>query len=204
MRRMIFLAAAIFLTVAFASGANAQPQPGGANLTPKASQEPFKLVAEAALDAPGKGGGVINIGQAFGTVAQPYIDAIFNAMILAGVSYLGLVLKQRFGITIDQGNRDALTKFLENSAASLVADGAVKMQGTKITVSDAAMAAEANTALSRIPGALAHFGIDGPTAQKIIEAKILDAIPQTAAGAQIVAAAHAAAPATAETAKPAA
>lgn len=133
-----------------------------------------------------QGGGIINIGQALGPFLQPYVDAAVQALILAGVSWLGVVLKQKFNISIDEGHRDALTTFLQNRASSLIADGAVRMQGLQVKVDSAALAAAVNSINDGAAGAAKHFGIT----PDMIAAKIIDAIPQVPAGAAIVAQAH--------------
>jgi hypothetical protein len=127
------------------------------------------------------GGGVIQL-SAFGWL-EPYVDSIVQTLLMAGIAWL---MKSKYTQWMDQSARDALGTFAKNTANSLIADGFVHMQGKTVHVNDAALAREANDAATRIPDALKRFGIT-PDA---VAAKIVDAIPQTAAGAQIVAAAH--------------
>ncbi len=133
-----------------------------------------------------KAGGFINVGQAFNEAAGPYVDAIVQAVLAALIGWAALRFQQATGIKIDGEHRAALTTFLQNQAGSLIADGKVKVAGLKVQVNDEALANAANSALSRIPDAMKAFGLTPET----IEKKIVDAIPQTAAGAQIVAQAH--------------
>lgn len=182
---MLRILVATFLLLAPAASFAQAPQGGmypqvGATLPIVVNQAP-----------PVAGGGVINIGQAFGTVLQPYIDALAQAAIVGAIGWLGWILKNKFSVELDERQRAALQDFLQNSASSLIAAGAVHMNGKTITVRSEALAAEANSAITRIPDALAHFGLDAPSAAKLLEDKIMDAIPQTAAGAAIAVQAHA-------------
>lgn len=128
-------------------------------------------------------GGFIQIGAAFGDFLQPYIDAAVQALIAALVGWLCLVLKQRTGIEIDEKHRTALTQALSNQAGSLIADGMVKIEGEKISVPSEALAAAAKEAMAKIPQAAKHFGIT----PDFVAARIIDTIPQIAAGAQLIA-----------------
>jgi hypothetical protein len=83
-----------------------------------------------------------------------------------------------------------LTQWAQNQAASLIADGMVKMVGTKLHVDPMALEASANSGSNLIPDALAHWDLDGPKGIEPLKAKIVDTIPQTQAGAAIVAQAH--------------
>lgn len=130
--------------------------------------------------------GIVDVGQAFSTIAAPYINAAVNALILAGVSYLAVILKQRWNINIDQGHRDALVRALQNQAGSLIADGMVKVSGTKVEVDSPALASAANEVLAVIPDAAQHLGLTPDYVAK----RIVDFIPQTAAGAQMIASAN--------------
>lgn len=133
------------------------------------------------------GGGVIDFGSVFSQVVAPYIGAILNALIVFAVGWLGTWMRTRFKIDIDQKHRDTLTTFLENQAGALLASGAVRLDGLKIAVDSNMLALAANQAISRIPDAAKHFGLT----PDVVARKIIEAIPQTPAGAQIVAQAHA-------------
>lgn len=128
-------------------------------------------------------GGVIQL-AAFGWL-EPYVDSLVQALIVAGFGWLG---RKGYLNWADANARAALEAFAKNSASSLIADGHVAMQGKTVTVNNAALANEANTAATRIPDALKRFGIT----PDVLAAKIVDAIPQTEAGATIIANAHAA------------
>ena len=198
MRKLVliaFLALAASISIPLAAADTAPPTAGG--MYPQVGVSPTPIIVNqaapaAAVAAPTGGGGVINIGQAFGTILQPYIDALVQALIVSAVGWLAWLVKNKLGVDVDAKQRDALQAFLLNTANSLIAAGAVKMQGTTVTVRSEALSAEVNTAISRIPDALKHFGLDAPTAAGILKDKILDAIPQTTAGAEIITQAHAA------------
>jgi hypothetical protein len=135
--------------------------------------------------APAPSGGIIRL-AAFGWL-EPYVDTLVQLLIAAGFSWFA---KTKYGQMMDKESREALEMFLKNRASSLIADGAVAMEGKSIVVSNAALAAEANQAARVIPGALKRFGLT----PEVVGARIIDAIPQVAAGAAIVSQAHAKAP----------
>lgn len=126
-------------------------------------------------------GGVIQL-SAFGWL-EPYVDSAVQALLMAGLAWLG---KSKYTQWMDQAGRDAMEAFAKNTANSLIADGFVQMRGKAVHVDNVALAAEANSAATRIPDALKRFGIT----PDVVAAKIVDAIPQTPAGAAIVATAH--------------
>jgi hypothetical protein len=143
----------------------------------------------------------INIGQAFSTSLQPYVDAAVSALIAALIGWALFALNKYLGIKTEDSNRDALIAFVQRQAHSLVADGVVKLNGIKIDVSSPALAAAANTALTAIPDAMNKFGL---TPERV-QAMIIDALPkvQSVAAAQAVAL-DVANPTTPSTAAPAA
>jgi hypothetical protein len=205
--KRLFLGAALAAAIMVpAAAAQQQPQGGTSSgltsddiqkfvqlqhMFPPPAPEPVAIggpVGSPTFVTPQKQGGVINIGQAFGEVAEPYINAAVNALILAGVSWLGLYLKKRFNVTIDQGHRDALVTALQNQAGSLIADGLVTIEGGKVTVPATAVTAAAAEVLQVIPDAAAHLGLT----PDYVARRIVDTIPQTAAGAAMIAQAPAA------------
>jgi hypothetical protein len=123
--------------------------------------------------------GTIEGAQAFGWL-QPYVNTAVSAVLLFGIGWGAMILKTKFNLDIDAQQRDALHMFLARQAASLVADGFVKVDGLKITVPSAALAQAANAAGSAIPSALAHFNITPVTLQAMIVDK-LPAVPSVAA-----------------------
>lgn len=131
-------------------------------------------------------GGLIDIGQAFSDVLAPYINAAANALILALVGWACKRFTDRTGIEVDKGHRDAIVRGLQNQAGSLLADGKVKMQGLAIHVDNAAIATAANNLLKSLPDAEKHFGLT----PEYVQQRIMDMIPQTPAGAALVAQAH--------------
>ena len=198
MRRILL---AIGLSLAIAGGAAAQSAPdtnGNVNIAaqPPATGGPVAVGAAMAQTQPGGGvvvvsapapGGIINIGQALGPVLQPYVDAIVQALVASMIGWVLWLLKTKLNINIDQGHAEALTRFVQGRANSLIADGFVKMDGAQIQVNSTALASETNLALSMVPDAMAHFGVT----PEQLAAKIKDAIPQVPAGAAIMAQAHA-------------
>lgn len=139
------------------------------------------ILQAPAVPQESRGGGVIQL-SAFGWL-QPYADTIVQALITVGLAWLG---KSKYTQWMDQSGREALETFVRNRASSLIADGAVRMQDKSLHVDNPLLyraAAEASTA---IPDALKRFGLS----PDVVAAKIVDAIPQTAAGAAIVATAH--------------
>jgi hypothetical protein len=143
------------------------------------------IVQAPAVAAPS--GGVIQL-SVFGWL-QPYVDSLVQALLAAGLAWIG---KSKYTQWMDQSARDALGTFTKNAASSLIADGFVHMQGKTVSVPSAAIATEVSTAMDRIPDAMKRFGLTpGALTQKII-----DAIPQTTAGAALIVNAHAAEPAT--------
>lgn len=135
----------------------------------------------------------INIGQALNGSLQEIINAAVTGLIAALVGWVAIVVKNKFNIDIEAQHRDALTAFLQRQASSLVAMGAVKLDGVKITVQNEAVAQAANAALAAIPDALKFFGL---TPAKI-QSMIIDMLPKQPAVAQAAAVAlDAANPAT--------
>lgn len=131
--------------------------------------------------------GIIDIGQALGPAAQPYVDAVVNALILAGVGYLGNLLRNKFNVSLDEGARNALVTALQNQAGSMIADGFVKVeQNGKVTIhNDQALINAANEVMQVVPDAAKRLGFTPDYVAK----RIIDTIPQTAAGAAAIAAA---------------
>lgn len=141
-----------------------------------------KVAIIQAPPAPSTGGGVIQL-SAFGWLA-PYVDSLIQALIVAGFGVLG---KSKYTQWLDQSSRDALETFVKNRASSLIADGAVRMQDKAVHVDNPLLYRAANEASTAIPDALKRFGLS----PDVVAAKIVDAIPQTQAGAAIIATAHA-------------
>ena len=122
----------------------------------------------------------INIGQALNGSLQEIINAAITGLIAALVGWVAIVVKNKFNIDIEAQHRDALTAFLQRQASSLVAAGAVKLEGVKLEVQSEALAAAANSALAAVPGAMAFFGL---TPAKI-QSMIVDMLPKQPAIAQ--------------------
>jgi hypothetical protein len=122
----------------------------------------------------------IDIGQAFNGSLQEIINAIATTAITMLVGWVAIVAKNKFNIDIEAQYRATLTAFLQRQALSLIADGAVKLNGVKITVQNDALAMAANAALAAIPGALNFFGL---TPDKI-QHMIIDMLPKQPSVAQ--------------------
>lgn len=126
---------------------------------------------------------LVSISPAFADWMKPYIDATVNALILALIGYFATWLNTRFKVSLDASMRDGLTKALQNQAGSLIADGMVKMQGAKVDVHSGALKLAAQELMASVPDAADHFGLT-PDA---VATRIVDTIPQIAAGAQMIA-----------------
>lgn len=133
---------------------------------------------------PAKGSGFISIGRPFGDFLEPYIDAAVQALIAALISWVCWKIKEKTGVEIDQKHQEILTKALSNQAGSLIADGLVKVEGEKISVPNEHLAAAADEVMKVVPDVAKHFGLT----PDYVAARIVDTIPQIAAGAQLVAA----------------
>lgn len=187
MKKIALLLSALLLFAAPANATfgDAAPQPGGpVAIGQVAAQVDPATNKVAIIQAPAveqKGGGVIQL-SAFGWL-QPYVDTIVQALIVAGFGILG---KSKYSQWLDQSSRDALETFVKNRASSLLADGAVSIRGKAIHVDNDMLYRAATQAGTAIPDALKRFGLS----PDVVAAKIVDAIPQTQAGAAIVATAH--------------
>jgi hypothetical protein len=146
-----------------------------------------QAIPDGPLGAPHQPNAVIDLGQVFG-VAAPYIDEGVNSLIALAVAWFGYMLQKRFNITIDQGHRDSLTRALQNQANSLIADGAVELKGKTVTVHDGPLLDATTEIMKVVPDAVKRFGIT----PEYLAKRIVDTIPQTPAGATMVASAHAA------------
>jgi hypothetical protein len=187
MKRFIAFAAATVLCAFILNAADhygAHAQFTQQSPVPQAQAAPAQVVG-APIGSPTyvlpPSGGVIDIGQAFGAFA-PYINSAVNALILAAIGWACTRFQQSTGVTIDQAHRDSLAHALQNQAGSLIADGLVKMEGKTVTVPSAELATAAKEIIQCIPDAAAHFGLTPDYVAK----RIVDMIPQTTAGAQIV------------------
>lgn len=116
----------------------------------------------------------INVGQIFTGSMVDAVNAAVSAAILALVGWVAIVVKNKFNVDIEAQYRDALTVFLQRQASGLVASGSVRLQGVKVEVQSAALAAAANAAIAAIPQAMSFFGL---TPAKI-ESMIVDLLPK--------------------------
>lgn len=135
------------------------------------------VLAVISAVAPAYAEGVIDVGQAFNVAIAPYINAAVNAFIVAIIGWIALKFKQKTGIDIEAGHRDAIARALQNQAGSLIADGMASVDKLgKVTVSSASLAQSVNDLMKSVPDAVKHFGI---TPDKIAQ-RIVDTIPQLA------------------------
>lgn len=132
---------------------------------------------------PPSGGGIVDIGQALGPFLQPYVNALVGALLSALVGWLGVQANKWLGVKLDEGARNALTTALQNQVGSLIADGFVKLDGAKINVNSEQLAQSANEVMAVIPDAAKRLGFTPDYVAK----RIVDTIPQTAAGAAMIA-----------------
>jgi hypothetical protein len=195
MRRIVAVFILMFVfSGGFVAAQFPEAQPGCQGCTPEEAAKIAKLHAmPQAVGGPigtptfvmpqAKSGGFIQIGQAFGDFLQPYIDAAVYAILSSLIGWLCIQLQRRTGIEIDQKHREALAHALSNQAGSLIADGLVKIEGEKISVPSEALASAATELMKTIPDAAKHFGIT----PDYVAARIIDTIPQIAAGAQMIA-----------------
>lgn len=144
------------------------------------------IVMAPPVEAASKGGGIIQL-SALGWL-EPYADSLVQALIAAGFAWFA---KSKYSTMMDESSRAALEAFAKNRASSLLADGAVKLSGKSIDVHSAMLAQAAAESSTAIPDAMKRFGLT----PDVVAQKIIDAIPQTAAGAAIIAQAHAVDPA---------
>ena len=140
---------------------------------------------------PQPSGGFIDIGQIFGAVIAPYINELANALVYAAMGWIFWLLKNKLNINIDAEHRAAFTQAAQRQASSLIAAGAVSVEGKTIHVNNEELAESVNELAAVVPDALAHFGITpktvGDSASKLIADRITDMIPQPAAGAAMIA-----------------
>lgn len=118
--------------------------------------------------------GFIDIGQAFGSAVQPYINAAIEAGIAGLVSWVLLIVKNKFNVDIEAKNRETLTAFLQRQASALIAAGAVKLNGVQVEVKNDALLGAANAAVSAIPDAMKFFNLT----PEQIKHRIVDSLPQ--------------------------
>ncbi len=140
-----------------------------------------KVTIIQAAPEPAKSGGVIQL-SAFGWL-QPYADTLAQFLITAGFAWFA---KSRYSAMLDKDSRETLEAFAKNRASSLIADGAVRIQGKAIHVDNGFLYRAASESATAIPDALKRFKLS----PEVVAQKIIDAIPQTPAGAAIVADAH--------------
>jgi hypothetical protein len=140
-------------------------------------------LAQVPAPASPVGGGVLNIGQAFGPFLQPYVDATVQGLIAALGGWVVWILKTKLGINVDAQHRDAIISAVQRQASSLVADGFVKIdQSGKIQIDNPSLYYSAQAAMAAVPDAVKHFGL---TPQALAD-RIVDALPHvpSVAGAQ--------------------
>lgn len=148
---------------------------------------------------PGASAATIDVGQAVVGGLQEIINGVVAAGIAALVGWVAIVVKNKFNIDIEASHREALTAFIQRQASSLIAMGAVQLNGLKIEVQSQALADVANKGLMAIPDALKFFGIT----PAYLEQMIVDLLPKQPAVAQAQAVAlDAANPATPSAATP--
>lgn len=141
-------------------------------------------LAQAALPNPPAGAGtLLDVGQAFSIVVQPYVNAAIQTILAAGLGWLAWWLKKKWGIEVDKGHRDAVQTWLTNQASSLVADGAVKIENGRIVVNQQVLTQHALQITKQMPDAATYFKIS----PEMAASKITDKLPQVPAVASMMA-----------------
>lgn len=130
-------------------------------------------------------GTVFSIGQAFGDLLGPYVDAALATLISAGLAALGAWLKQKWGFEVDAKARDAIQTALTNGAHSLVARGQVRLDGIRIDVGSVFLRRVAEELVARNKDSAARLGL---TPEKVA-AMLVEHLPKVPAVAQAQAAA---------------
>lgn len=141
-------------------------------------------LAQPLIVQPPSSGTLLDVGQAFSQVAQPYINAALQALLAAGLAWLAWWLKTKWGIDIDKQHQDTVQVWLTNQAASLVADGAVTIVNGKVVVNSAVLNTHALQITQQIPDAAAYFSIS----PQLVASKIVDKLPTIPAVASMMAA----------------
>lgn len=122
----------------------------------------------------------IELGQALAGGLAEAVTAIVSAGIAALAGWLFAIVRRKWHIDIAAGHRDALVTFLQRQASSLIAQGAVKVSGVKVEVSNQALADAANLALRSIPDAMKFFNLTPAD----LASRIVDMLPKEPAVAQ--------------------
>lgn len=99
---------------------------------------------------------------------------ILSGVVAAFLGWVSYWIKTKFGIDIEAKHRDALQAFITRQASSLIAQGAVKLEGVKVDVKSQPLADAARLALNAIPDALAYFNLT----PSVIASMIVDMIPK--------------------------
>lgn len=183
-----FAAFGLMILLVSASSAQTFNEAGRASIVTEKGAEPVGPIIGGPVGSPTyviapQHSSVTAIGKPFGDVVGPYIDALVQAAIAALLSWLGWLIHKKTGIEIDAKQREALSKALANQAGSLISDGVVSVKGGKVEVHPDALKSAAAELLKSVPDAIKHFDLK----QNYVEARIIDTIPQTAAGAQMIA-----------------
>lgn len=118
-----------------------------------------------------KTGGFINFGVLFGAFT-PWIEAGAQAVVLSIIGWLAYVAKNKFGLDFEKSHQHTLQVWATNQASALIASGAVRFEGVKVHVDNAALASAANSAIVRIPDAMNWFGLTPDKAKDFIYDKI--------------------------------
>lgn len=127
-----------------------------------------------------------NVIEVGGFLAQlkPFVDTLITGVLSAVVGWVLFIVKSKLNISIDDSMRDAFLTWARNQAASLVADGYVKVSGLQVKVESGPLAVAANTIFKLVPDAAKHFGITPELAAQ----KIVDMIPHVPTVAAVAAA----------------
>lgn len=135
-----------------------------------------------AMLSPARAADVV-VGAAIADMLRDIVAPVVSAAVMALVGWVAMILKNKFNVDIEAQYRDALTAFLQRQASSLIADGAVRLEGVKINVQNDALAAAANAAFTAIPQVMKFFNLTPDR----IASMIVDMLPKQPAVAQAAA-----------------
>lgn len=117
---------------------------------------------------------VVEVGSTTAGQIRDVMVTVVAGVTTAFLGWMSYWIKQKFGIDIEARHREALTAFINRQASSLIAMGAVKLEGVKVDVKSDAVASAARLAMTAIPDAMKFFNLT-PGA---VGSMIVDLIPK--------------------------
>lgn len=143
------------------------------------------LLLPAAALGQATGNTTVEVGTGLAGQLRDIMVTVVAGVATAFLGWVSYWIKQKFGIDIEAKHREALLAFVNRQASSLIAMGAVKLEGVKVDVKSEALASAARMAFDAIPQAMTYFNLT----PSVIGAMIVDLIPKqpAVASAQAVA-----------------